>query len=279
MFTLPASIGAIAYQNKAKVYGMLFSAAAETLTTIAADPKHLGAAIGLTAVLHTWGQSLDHHPPFTASCLAEAFPPTARGGLREGRASSCPFGCCRGCSGVCSWSVWRQLHAKGELQFFSDLAGLTNEKSFKTYLAPLRKNQWVVYAKRPFAGPSQVLAYLARYTHRVAIANSRLHEVDDNQVSFRWKNFARRPPEIQGHAARPRASSCAGSCSMCSPMASIAFATMACSPTATVLRKFVLCRKLLEMPPAARECIGDAPTMRIVCPRTIRRPAHVAVAV
>jgi len=257
VFTLPASIGAIAYQNKAKVYGMLFSAAAETLTTIAADPKHLGAAIGLTAVLHTWGQSLDHHPH--VHCIVPG------GGISPDGASwvACRPGFflpVRVLSRLFRRLFLERLeaaHAKGELQFFSDLAGLTNEESFKTYLAPLRKNEWVVYAKRPFAGPSQVLAYLARYTHRVAIANSRLHEVDDNQVSFRWKDYRE-----NGHQK---------------------YKVMRLDPSEFMRRfllhvlpdgfhrirhyglfanghraeKLVLCRKLLEMPPAASECIGD----------------------
>jgi putative transposase/transposase-like zinc-binding protein len=189
VFTLPAKIGAIAYQNKAKVYSLLFSAAAETLTTIAADPKHLGASIGLTAVLHTWGQNLDHHPHVHCivpgggispdgerwiGCRAEFFLPVR----------------------VLS-RMFRRLflehlaaaHANGELQFFKDIADLKEASTFRAYLAPLRRTEWVVYAKRPFAGPSQVLAYLARYTHRVAIANSRLLSVSDGKVRFRWKDY------------------------------------------------------------------------------------------
>jgi Putative transposase/Transposase zinc-binding domain len=189
VFTLPAQIGAIAYQNKAKVYGLLFTAAAETLITIAADPKHLGARIGLTAVLHTWGQNLDHHPH--VHCIVPG------GGI-------CPDGKrwvgCR--SGfflpvrVLS-RLFRRLFLQGlvaafkagELQFFSTLGGLKDPDIFAAYLAPLRKSEWVVFAKRPFAGPEQVLAYLARYTHRVAIANSRLISLSNGRVSFRWKDY------------------------------------------------------------------------------------------
>ena len=189
VFTLPAQIGAIAYQNKAKVYGLLFTAAAETLVTIAADPKHLGARIGLTAVLHTWGQNLDHHPH--VHCIVPG------GGI-------CPDGkrwvCCR--SGfflpvrVLS-RLFRRLFLQGlvaafkarELQFFSDQAGLKDPDAFAAYLAPLRRSEWVVFAKRPFAGPEQVLAYLARYTHRVAIANSRLISLSGGKVCFRWKDY------------------------------------------------------------------------------------------
>jgi hypothetical protein len=189
VFTLPAAIGAVAYQNKAKVYGMLFSAAAETLTTIAADPKHLGAEIGLTAVLHTWGQNLHHHPHVHCivpgggiSSDGERWVPCRPGFFLPVRVLSRLFR-------RLFLERLEEAQANGELQFFSDLAGLKQSDAFAAYLAPLRKTEWVVYAKRPFAGPAQVLAYLARYTHRVAIANSRLHQIDDNQVSFRWKDY------------------------------------------------------------------------------------------
>jgi hypothetical protein len=189
VFTLPATLGAIAYQNKAKVYGLLFTATAETLITIAADPKHLGAAIGLTAVLHTWGQNLDHHPH--VHCIVPG------GGIS-------PDGerwvCCRPTFFLPVRVLSRlfrrlfldgleSLHAAGELQFFGDLAKLAAPAAFRAYLARSRKTEWVVYAKRPFAGPAQVLAYLAHYTHRVAIANSRLVGLDDDHVSFRWKDY------------------------------------------------------------------------------------------
>jgi hypothetical protein len=189
VFTLPAAIGAIAYQNKAKVYGLLFSAAAETLITIAADPKHLGAAIGLTAVLHTWGQNLDHHPH--VHCIVPG------GGISSDgkRWISCRPGFFLPVRVLSR--LFRRLfleglrasHDAGELQFFTDLAALKDAGAFSNYLTPLRKTEWVVYAKRPFAGPSQVLAYLARYTHRVAIANSRLISLADGNVSFRWKDY------------------------------------------------------------------------------------------
>ena len=194
VFTLPAAIGAIAYQNKAKVYGLLFSTAAEALTTIAADPKHLGVQIGVTAVLHTWGQNLDHHPH--VHCIVPG------GGISPDGTRWVP---CR--PGfflpvrVLS-RLFRRLFVEGlvaayqagELQFFSDLAALRDHDAFNAYLAPLRRQEWVVYAKRPFAGPSQVLAYLARYTHRVAIGNSRLVELTDTHVSFRWKDYRESGP-------------------------------------------------------------------------------------
>ena len=189
VFTLPAKIRAIAYQNKAKMYGLLFKAAADTLTIIAADRKHLGAAIGLTAVLHTWGQRLDYHPHVHCIVPGGGISPDGERWVR-----------CRA-NFLLSVKVLSRLfrrlfleglealHAAGELQFFTNLGRLKDAKPFRTYLAPLRRCKWVVYAKRPFAGPAQVLAYLARYTHRVAIANSRLLSLSDGKVRFRWRDY------------------------------------------------------------------------------------------
>ena len=190
VFTLPAPLGALAYQNKARVYGLLLKAAAETLTTIAADPKHLGARIGVTAVLHSWGQTLDHHPH--VHCIVPA------GGisLDGSRWIACRPGFFLPVRVLSR--LFRRLfleglaeaHRKGELQVFGDLARLAEPRAFKALLAAQRRREWVVYAKAPFAGPGQVLAYLARYTHRVAIANSRLVALDDDGwVSFRWKDY------------------------------------------------------------------------------------------
>jgi len=189
VFTLPAAIGAIAYQNKAKVYGLLFTAAAETLTTIAADPKHLGADIGLTAVLHTWGQSLDHHPHVHCIVPGGGVSPDGMSWVRCRPDFFLPV---RVLSRLFRRLFLESLVAAfdaGELQFFSGLVALRDREAFQAYLAPLRNIEWVVYAKRPFAGPSQVLAYLARYTHRIAIANSRLLDLTDEHVSFRWKDY------------------------------------------------------------------------------------------
>jgi hypothetical protein len=189
VFTLPAAIGAAAYQNKAAVYGLLFTAAAEALTTIAADPKHLGAAIGVTAVLHTWGQNLDHHPH--VHCIV----PGGGVSLDGTRWVPCrpnfflPVRVLSRLFRRLFLTGIEALHAAGKLQFFANLTGLADIAAFRSYLAPLRKTEWVVYAKPPFAGPAQVLAYLARYTHRVAIANSRLVELDADHVSFRWKDY------------------------------------------------------------------------------------------
>jgi hypothetical protein len=188
VFTLPAALGAIAYQNKSTVYALLFSAAAEALTTIAADPKHLGADIGLTAVLHTWGQNLDHHPHVHCIVPGGGISPDDRWiGCRPGF-----FLSVRVLSRLFRRLFLQGLErafADGKLSFFSDLAGLRDPDAFAAHLAPLRQSEWVVFAKRPFAGPAQVLAYLARYTHRVAIGNSRLVDLDDQHVSFRWKDY------------------------------------------------------------------------------------------
>jgi hypothetical protein len=189
VFTLPAAIGAIAYQNKAKVYGLLFKAAAETLTAIAADPKHLGADIGLTAVLHTWGQSLDHHPHVHCIVPGGGISPD---GARWVQCRPGFFLPVRVLSRLFRRLFLEGLTAAfdaGELQFFTNLIALNDRAAFQAHLAPLRTQDWVVFAKRPFAGPKQVLAYLARYTHRVAIGNSRLLELTDEHVSFRWKDY------------------------------------------------------------------------------------------
>jgi hypothetical protein len=189
VFTLPAQIGDIAFHNKAVVYDILFKAASQTLLTIAADPKHLGARIGLTAVLHTWGSALTHHPH--VHCIVPG------GGLSlDGqRWVSCRprfFLPVRVLSRLFRRLFLDKLaaaHAEDRLVFFGDLAGLEGRAAFAARLAPLRRAEWVVYAKRPFAGPESVLAYLPRYTHRVAISSSRLVAWDDKSVTFRWKDY------------------------------------------------------------------------------------------
>ena len=197
VFTLPAPISDIAYHNKAAIYDVLFKAAAETLITIAADPKHLGARIGLTAVLHTWGSALTHHPH--VHCIVPG------GGLSPGgeRWISCRPGFflpVRVLSRLFRRRFLEQLtaaHEAGRLRFFGDHAPLAERHAFAAYLAPLRNIEWVVYAKRPFAGPQAVLAYLSRYTHRVAIANSRLITSDDTGVTFKWKDYRAKGRERQ----------------------------------------------------------------------------------
>ncbi len=189
VFTLPAAIADIAYQNKAVVYGILFKAGAETLITIAADPKHLGARIGLIGVLHSWGSALTHHPH------VHWIVPGGGISLDGERWISCRPGfflSVRVLSRLFRRLFLEKLcaaHQAGRLRFFTDLVHLAERDAFAAYLAPLRKIEWVVYAKRPFAGPEAVLAYLSRYTHRVAIANRRLIALDDKGVTFEWKDY------------------------------------------------------------------------------------------
>jgi hypothetical protein len=189
IFTLPAEIGAIAYQNKAVVYDLLFRTAAETLLTIAADPKHLGARIGATAVLHTWGSAMTHHPHVHMivpgggiSLDGTRWAPCRAGFLLPVRVLSRLFR-------RLFLTGLAEAYATDRLAFFGDLDGLRDRTAFAAHLAPLRKKNWFVYAKPPFAGPEAVLAYLARYTHRVAISNSRLIALDEQGVRFRYKDY------------------------------------------------------------------------------------------
>jgi putative transposase/transposase-like zinc-binding protein len=189
VFTMPAPITDIAYYNKAVIYGILFKAAAETLITIAADPKHLGARIGLTAVLHSWGSALTHHPH------VHIIVPGGGLSLDGQRWISCRPGFFLPV-GVLS-RLFRRLflekltvaYQAGRLAFFANQAALAEPAAFKACLATLRKIEWVVYAKRPFGGSGAVLAYLSRYTHRIAIANSRLVAFDGERVTFKWTDY------------------------------------------------------------------------------------------
>ena len=189
VFTLPAPISAIAYYNKAVIYRLLFEVAAETLSTIAADPKHLGAQIGATLVLHTWGSALTHHPH------VHGIVPGGGLSLDGQRWVACKPGFflpVRVLSRLFRRRFLEELRAAyggGQLQFFGEFAELSDAKTFAKWLAPMGKCEWVVYAKRPFAGPAAVLAYLSRYTHRVAISNSRLISMDEHGVTFRWKDY------------------------------------------------------------------------------------------
>lgn len=189
VFTLPAPMAAIAFQNKALVYGLLFKAAAQTLTTIAADPKHLGARIGLIGVLHTWGSALTHHPHVHCIVPGGGVSPDGQRWVACRKGFFLPV---RVLSRLFRRLFIEKLaaaHAQGALSFFGELAGLADPKAFAAHLAPLRRTEWVVYAKPPFGGPAAVLAYLARYTHRVAISNHRLVSLDDHAVRFRWKDY------------------------------------------------------------------------------------------
>jgi predicted RNA-binding Zn-ribbon protein involved in translation (DUF1610 family) len=189
VFTLPAPIADIAYQNKAEIYGLLFDVAAEVLLTIAADPKHLGARIGATLVLHTWGSALTHHPHVHGIVPGGGL---ASDGKRWMACRPGFFLSVRVLSRLFRRRFLEELlrlHQADKLQFFAEHAALVDAKAFKTWLTPLRKCEWVVYAKRPFAGPQAVLAYLSRYTHRVAISNSRLLAMDERGVTFKWKDY------------------------------------------------------------------------------------------
>src|ERR1700678_3913890 len=189
VFTLPAAIADIAYQNKAVVYDILLTASAATMIAIAADPKHLGARIGVTSVLHTWGSALTHHPH------VHMIVPGGGISLDGTRWISCRPGFflpVRVLSRLFRRLFLERLltaHAADRLKFYGNHAALADPQAFTTYLAPSRKAEWVVYAKKPFGGPQAVLAYLSRYTHRVAIANSRLITCDRDGVTFRWKDY------------------------------------------------------------------------------------------
>jgi hypothetical protein len=190
VFTLPEAVAELAWQNKRALYGLLFQAAAQSLQTIAADARHLGAEIGFLAVLHTWGQNLLHHPHL--HCLAPG------GGLSPDRKR---WVACRPgfflpvrvlsrlfrrlfLEGLEALFRAGQLHLSGTLQRWAD------RRAWARLLAQLRQVDWVVYAKPPFAGqPAQVLQYLGRYTHRVAIANQRLRTLQDGQVTFQWRDY------------------------------------------------------------------------------------------
>jgi predicted Zn-ribbon and HTH transcriptional regulator len=189
VFTLPSQIADIAYQNKRVIYGILLKASAQTMLTIAADPKHLGARIGITAVLHTWGSAMTHHPH------VHMIVPGGGISLDGNQWVSCrprfllPV---RVLSRLFRRLFLERLaaaHQAGQLRFFNDHAALADGAAFRRYLEPLRKIEWVVYAKEPFAGPEAVLAYLSRYTHRVAISNHRLVLADQRGVTFRWKDY------------------------------------------------------------------------------------------
>jgi hypothetical protein len=189
VFTLPAQIADIAYQNKAVIYDLLFKASSQTLLTIAADPEHLGARIGILSVLHTWGSALTHHPHVHMIVPGGGF---SLDGRRWVARRPSFFLSVNVLSRLFRRLFLEQLvaaHAGGKLQFFGKHIPLANAQAFAAYLAPLRDSEWVVYCKRPFGGPKQVLRYLARYTHRVAISNRRLIACDEKGVTFEWKDY------------------------------------------------------------------------------------------
>jgi hypothetical protein len=195
VFTLPAAIADIAYQNKAVIYDLLFKAASETLLTIAADPKHLGARIGITAVLHTWGSAMTHHPHVHGIVPGGGISLDGSSWVRCRPGFFLPV---RVLSKLFRRLMLEQLaaaHAAGKPRFFGQHAHLADADGFAALLAPLQTTRWFVYCKRPFAGPQAVLAYRARYTHRVALSNRRLVALDANGVTFRYKDYRRNGQE------------------------------------------------------------------------------------
>ncbi|WP_194727049.1 IS91 family transposase [Noviherbaspirillum malthae] len=192
VFTLPAPISEIAYTNKTVLYGLLFDVAADTLRTIAADRKHLGAQIGATLVLHTWGSALTHHPHVHGIISGGGLSPDGQRWIACRPGFFLPVRVLSRLFRRRFLEALENAHRCGKLQFFGEHLALADTDAFVDWLAPLRKEEWVVYAKRPFAGPQAVLAYLSRYTHRVAISNSRLLTMDERGVTFRWKDYRAR---------------------------------------------------------------------------------------
>jgi len=197
VFTLPAEVADVAFQNKAAVYDLLFRAAAQTMLTIAADPGHLGARIGITAVLHTWGSAMTHHPHVHMIVPGGGISLDGQRWVSSRPAFLLPVRVLGALFRRLFLSGLIALHGAGKLGFFGSLAPLADVHAFRHHLAPVRKARWVVYAKPPFAGPEAVLAYLSRYTHRVAIANSRLLAFDGSSVTFRYKDYRRSGPDRQ----------------------------------------------------------------------------------
>ncbi|SCU97944.1 transposase [Cupriavidus necator] len=189
VFTLPAPVGAIAWYNKTVIYGLLFDIAAETLRTIAADARHLGAQIGATLVLHTWGSALTHHPHVHGIIPGGGLSPDGERWIACRTGFFLPVRVLSRLFRRRFLEALESAHQRGQLQFFGEYTELANAATFARWLAPLRTCEWVVYAKRPFAGPDTVLEYLSRYTHRVAISNQRLVAFDERGVTFRWKDY------------------------------------------------------------------------------------------
>ncbi len=192
VFTLPAAVAAVAFQNKAAVYDLLFRTAADTLLTIAADPKHLGARIGLTTVLHTWGSAMTHHPHVHVIVPGGGLAPDGSRWIACRPGFFLPVRVLSRLFRRLFLDRLVALHEAGRLAFFGEQAELADPATFAAHLVPLRNTEWVVYAKRPFGGPDAVLAYLSRYTHRVAISNRRLVSHDERGVTFRWKDYRAR---------------------------------------------------------------------------------------
>jgi Putative transposase/Transposase zinc-binding domain len=195
VYTLPARIAEIAYQNKAAIYGILFKASAEATLRIAADPKRLGARIGFISVLHTWGSAMTYHPHVHMIVLGGGLSADGERWIASRPGYLLPVPVLSQLFRGLVLSALLEAHAEGRLKFFGEHAALAGKKAFKAFLAPLWRSDWVVYAKKPFSGPAAVLAYLARYTHRVAISNSRLIAAGASGVTFKYKDYRIEGPE------------------------------------------------------------------------------------
>lgn len=189
VFTVPEEIAAITYQNKKVVYGILFRTTAEALTTIAADPEHLGAEIGFFAVLHSWGQNLQFHPHLHCVVPGGGLSPDGQRWISCRPNFFLPVRVLSHLFRRLFLESLQKAFDSGKLQFFGRLEPLCERLTFARHLAESKKHEWVVYAKRPFAGPQQVLDYVGRYTHRVAISNNRLLKIENDQVCFHWKDY------------------------------------------------------------------------------------------
>jgi Putative transposase/Transposase zinc-binding domain len=197
VFTLPAEIAEIAFQNKALIYDLLFKAASETMMTIAGDPKHLGARIGITAVLHTWGSAMTHHPHVHMIVPGGGIAPDGTRWISSRAAFLLPVHVLGSLFRRLFLTRLMALHHSGKLAFFGHLEQLADRRAFQRHISPVRKKRWIVYAKPPFGGPEAVLAYLSRYTHRVAISNRRLIAFDEKGVTLRYKDYRRDGSERQ----------------------------------------------------------------------------------
>jgi hypothetical protein len=197
VFTVPVEIADIAFHNKAVVYDLLFSVAAETMLTIAADARHLGARIGVTAVLHTWGSAMTHHPHIHMIVPGGGITLDGQRWISSRPAFLLPVRVLGKLFRRLFLTRLIALHDAGRLAFFGSLAPLAERRAFQRHLSPVRNKRWVVYAKPPFAGPEAVLAYLSRYTHRVAISNRRLLAFDETGVTFRYKDYRREAADRQ----------------------------------------------------------------------------------
>ena len=197
VFTVPAEIADIAFHNKAVVYDLLFRTASETMLTIAADPRHLGVRIGITAVLHTWGSAMTHHPHIHMVVPGGGISLDGKRWVSSRAAFLLPVRALSKLFRRLFLTRLVELHTAGRIHFFGDQSELNERRCFLRHLAPLRRKKWVVYAKPPFAGPEAVLAYLSRYTHRIAISNRRLISFDGTNVAFRYKDYRRDGTERQ----------------------------------------------------------------------------------